>query len=92
MKDSDGRTLREVRTAAGFHGSLESVRLPAGYYDAFVELHIEQGPLLERRGVPIGAVKVNRRARQCAVDIPGFGRTCGRGSDARPARCLSCRG
>jgi N-carbamoyl-L-amino-acid hydrolase len=32
------------------------VRLPAGQYAAFVELHIEQGPILEREGLPIGIV------------------------------------
>ena len=73
MKDSDGRTLREVRTAAGFHGSLESVRLPAGYYDAFVELHIEQGPLLERRGVPIGAVKAIAAPASVRLTFQGSG-------------------
>src|SRR6202008_2401397 len=29
---------------------------PAGCYAAFVELHIEQGPRLEREGKPIGVV------------------------------------
>ena len=29
---------------------------PEGYYSAFVELHIEQGPILEREGLPIGIV------------------------------------
>ena len=32
-------------------GDLDSVRLAGDYYDSFVELHIEQGPLLERRNV-----------------------------------------
>jgi N-carbamoyl-L-amino-acid hydrolase len=37
-------------------GELASVRLPEGHYAAFVELHIEQGPILEREGIPIGIV------------------------------------
>ncbi|WP_182277842.1 M20 family metallo-hydrolase [Granulicella sp. 5B5] len=41
-------TLHDVRTAAGFTGPLTDVPLPIGYYHAWVELHIEQGPLLER--------------------------------------------
>lgn len=56
LKDGDGATLRELRGAAGFTGSIESVRLPKDYYAGFVELHIEQGPLLEREGLPIGIV------------------------------------
>jgi N-carbamoyl-L-amino-acid hydrolase len=44
----EGLTLKEVRNAAGFNGDLAAVKLPADYYAAWVELHIEQGPLLER--------------------------------------------
>lgn len=37
------RTLAEVRTAAGFSGSLDSVKLPPNHYHSWIELHIEQG-------------------------------------------------
>jgi N-carbamoyl-L-amino-acid hydrolase len=57
LRDPDGRTLDELRAAAGYKGPLESVRLPAGHYHSFVELHIEQGPLLEAANVPIGIVE-----------------------------------
>jgi ureidoglycolate amidohydrolase len=43
-----GLTLQQVRTAAGFTGPLASVKLPPNYFHAWLELHIEQGPLLER--------------------------------------------
>jgi N-carbamoyl-L-amino-acid hydrolase len=33
------------------------VRLPSGYYHSFVELHIEQGPILEAAKIPIGIVE-----------------------------------
>src|SRR5215510_12467472 len=46
--DNDGTSLEDVRRKVGMKGDLEEVRLPANYYKAFVELHIEQGPLLER--------------------------------------------
>jgi N-carbamoyl-L-amino-acid hydrolase len=51
-----GLTLAEVRTAASFTGPLSTVKLPTDYYAAWVELHIEQGPLLEREGVNLGIV------------------------------------
>ena len=51
-----GATLRTVREAAGFTGSLAEVRLSRGQYAAWVELHIEQGPLLERDGQDVGLV------------------------------------
>ena len=56
FKDREAKSLAELRAQAGFNGSLESVRLPAGHYHAFVELHIEQGPLLERNGIQLGIV------------------------------------
>jgi ureidoglycolate amidohydrolase len=56
LVDSSGATTDEVRKNAGMSGELETVKLPVGYYKAFVELHIEQGPLLERQKMPLGIV------------------------------------
>ncbi len=56
LRGSDEVTLKMARTSAGFQGSLASVRLARGTYAAFVELHIEQGPILEREGIAIGVV------------------------------------
>ena len=50
LRDREGRTLYDH---IGMH---PPVRLPEGCYEAFVELHIEQGPLLERAGIPLGIV------------------------------------
>jgi len=57
LRDREGRTLDELRAAAGYSGPLESVRLPSGHYHSFVELHIEQGPILEEKNIPIGIVE-----------------------------------
>ena len=56
LRDPEGRGFDEIRRAAGFSGRPSAVRLPEGYFAAFVELHIEQGPILEREGSPIGIV------------------------------------
>ena len=56
LRDSVGLAFDDVRRAAGFQGELAKVQLPAGYFAAFIELHIEQGPLLEQAGLPIGIV------------------------------------
>jgi N-carbamoyl-L-amino-acid hydrolase len=56
LQDKEEAPLSAVRTAAGFIGPLSSVRLPSGRYHAWIELHIEQGPLLERENIPIGIV------------------------------------
>jgi ureidoglycolate amidohydrolase len=56
MQDKNDTTLAAVRAAAGFSGPLASVQLPPNHYHAWLELHIEQGPLLEREGIPVGIV------------------------------------
>jgi len=73
LRDKEGRTLDEWRAAAGFHGDLRDVRLPAGYYAAFVELHIEQGPRLERAGIPLGVVTAIAAPATWRIFIEGEG-------------------
>ena len=69
----EGLTLKQVREAAGFHGSLASVKLPANYYDSWVELHIEQGPLLERDGIELGIVTNIAAPASYRYIVEGFG-------------------
>ncbi len=57
LRDAEGRALEELRASAGCAGSLDSVRLARGHYEGFLELHIEQGPILDRDGIDIGAVE-----------------------------------
>lgn len=52
----DGDDYDAVRQAAGFTGDLADIKLPDGHYHAWVELHIEQGPKLEKQNAPIGIV------------------------------------
>jgi ureidoglycolate amidohydrolase len=73
LRGSDGRTLLETRTAAGFTGNLADVRLSQGHYDAWVELHIEQGPLLEKAGLPIGVVTAIAGPSSYRFVIEGYG-------------------
>jgi ureidoglycolate amidohydrolase len=73
LKDSDGESIDEVRGKAGMRGELEDVRLPVDYYKAFVELHIEQGPLLERQGVPLGVVTNIAAPASLRISVEGAG-------------------
>jgi len=73
LTDNDGVTLDEVRRRAGFAGELEQVRLPSGYYEAFIELHIEQGPLLEHGRTPLGIVTKIAAPASLRVLIEGSG-------------------
>jgi N-carbamoyl-L-amino-acid hydrolase len=56
LVDKDGASLETVRSSAGYNAPLEEVKLPDTCYKAFVELHIEQGPLLEQQNIPLGIV------------------------------------
>lgn len=73
LRDGDALSLNQIREAAGFAGELASVKLPAGYYSAFLELHIEQGPLLERAGIPIGIVTAIAAPAALRVELEGTG-------------------
>ena len=73
LRDSDGSTLDEVRTAAGFSGELAQVALPSHAYHAFVELLIEQGPLLERAGIPLGIVTHIAAPASYTFEVQGAG-------------------
>ena len=69
----EGLTLQQVRTAAGFTGPLATVKLAPDYYSAWVELHIEQGPLLEREKIPLGIVTNIAAPASYRFIIEGFG-------------------
>jgi ureidoglycolate amidohydrolase len=73
LTDLDGESLEQVRTRAGFGGDLEAVRLPVGYFKSFLELHIEQGPILEREGVPLGVVTEIAAPASAQISIHGAG-------------------
>ena len=55
-KDKEGTTFGEALDASGYKGS-EANRLNPKDYMAMVELHIEQGPVLEAAGIDIGIVE-----------------------------------
>jgi ureidoglycolate amidohydrolase len=67
------RTVEQVRTAAGFFGSLDTVKLPHNHYHTWIELHIEQGPLLEREGIPLGIVTSIAAPASYRFAITGLG-------------------
>jgi N-carbamoyl-L-amino-acid hydrolase len=71
--DGSNRPLEDVRQKAGMRGSLESVQLPSGSYTAFVELHIEQGPLLERASLSLGIVESIAAPASLQITLEGAG-------------------
>ncbi|HEY2545431.1 MAG TPA: M20/M25/M40 family metallo-hydrolase, partial [Candidatus Acidoferrum sp.] len=73
LADKNDASLEEVRRAAGYSAPLEEVKLPREYYDAFVELHIEQGSLLEQRKIPLGIVTNIAAPASLRIFIEGAG-------------------
>ena len=71
QQDADGITMREAMRHAGLQVSdIASLKRQAADYLGFVEVHIEQGPVLNERHFPLGVVtSINGSVRyQCAVN------------------------
>ena len=73
LKDRDGKNLEVWRKQAGFGGKLNSVRLRKNCYSAFVELHIEQGPILEKEHISVGIVEKIAAPSTLRMQLPGVG-------------------
>ncbi|MCU0787378.1 MAG: M20 family metallo-hydrolase [Verrucomicrobia bacterium] len=73
LRDPEGRDLESWRKQGGCTGQLDSVRLPVDCYAAFVELHIEQGPILEAEKVDIGIVERIAAPSTLRVRLTGSG-------------------
>ena len=73
LRDPNGATLNELRAASGFRGPLSAVPLSPGHYSAWIELHIEQGPLLERENLPLGIVTGIAAPAGYRFEITGLG-------------------
>ena len=73
LVDEVGDNYDIVRQRAGFSGSLDRLRLPNDYYHAWLELHIEQGPELERLGTDIGIVTAIAAPASLVFTIHGQG-------------------
>ena len=68
-----GHSLNQIRRAAGFAGLLADVPLRSGAYAAFLELHIEQGPILDRDRIDIGVVTAIAAPASFRISVQGEG-------------------
>ncbi|MCJ8141669.1 allantoate amidohydrolase [Ancylobacter sp. A5.8] len=72
LRDADGISLREAMVAYGKNPD----DIPAAAYDpnrviAYIEAHIEQGPVLEAEGEPLGVVSAIAGASRLSVTVTG---------------------
>ncbi|HEY7632137.1 MAG TPA: Zn-dependent hydrolase [Thermoleophilaceae bacterium] len=65
----DGPLYGEELDRVRFAGEEEPGSSPAA---AYIELHIEQGPVLEREGIPLGVVEGIRGIRKFAIELGGL--------------------
>jgi allantoate deiminase len=72
-RDKDGISVREAVAAAGGNAddNLGCAR-KAGEIAACLELHIEQGPVLEQSGLALGAVTAINGSHRLSVTVSGF--------------------
>lgn len=68
FEDETGTTLETYLDRIGFHGS---DRISPEQWDAWFELHIEQGAVLENEDVPVGIVTAITGITNCSVEISG---------------------
>jgi N-carbamoyl-L-amino-acid hydrolase len=73
--DADGVPMREAMRSAGLPGELDAIRALArdpARYRGFVEVHIEQGPVLNARDMPLGVVSSINGSVRHLVEITGM--------------------
>ena len=71
--DSQGMTMRQVISAAGFDVTqIAAAARDARHVACFVEVHIEQGPVLLDAGVPVGVVTSIAGCRRSVVTVTGL--------------------
>ncbi len=68
MTDPQGRTLEEDLRAIGYAGD---TGLKPGPLHCYFEVHIEQGPILERESIPIGVVTAGAGIRWYTLTLTG---------------------
>ncbi|MEM6688017.1 MAG: M20 family metallo-hydrolase [Planctomycetota bacterium] len=73
LHDADGVTLDQARQFAGFSGPLESIAVDSTRFAAWIELHIEQGRILEDHQTDIGVVTAIAAPATMQVVVEGQG-------------------
>ena len=71
-KDGDGIALRDALAAFGLDPArYASAARTSGEVLAYAELHIEQGPVLEAEGLPVGVVTAINGGNRFAIELAG---------------------
>jgi N-carbamoyl-L-amino-acid hydrolase len=68
LRDDDGKRFGDELERIGYAGK---TAVGGRAIDAYFELHIEQGPILDREGIPVGVVVGGYAVRGMHVDVHG---------------------
>ena len=72
QEDADGITMRQAMEHAGLQpGTIADLQRNARDYLGFVEVHIEQGPVLNELDLPLGVVSSINGSVRYAVEVQG---------------------
>jgi beta-ureidopropionase / N-carbamoyl-L-amino-acid hydrolase len=75
QQDADGVSMQHAMKSAGLPGTLEAIgalRRDAARYLGFVEVHIEQGPVLNALDLPLGIVTSINGSRRFLGEVIGM--------------------
>ena len=73
QQDADGITMRKAMLDAGLNpADIPALRRDAARYQGFVEVHIEQGPVLNELDLPLGVVTSINGSVRCLGRITGM--------------------
>jgi len=75
QQDAEGITMQDAMRAAGLPGSLDAIqalRRDPARYRAFVEVHIEQGPVLNALDLPLGIVSSINGSLRYLCEVSGM--------------------
>ena len=85
VSDRQGVSVGEAIRSFG----LDPARMPEAILGedafAYMELHIEQGPVLESEGTPLGVVRAIAGQSRLELTLSRAGESCGYDADAAPA-------
>jgi hydantoinase/carbamoylase family amidase len=78
MADRNGVTIAAAMRSVGLDPDrIDEARIDPARYEVMLELHIEQGEVLERRGIPIGVVESIAAPHDLRVTLTGMARHSG---------------
>jgi N-carbamoyl-L-amino-acid hydrolase len=73
QKDSDGISMRQAMESAGLNpADIPGIARDVSKYLGFVEVHIEQGPVLSELGLPLGIVTSINGSVRYLVEVTGM--------------------